>query len=73
MPPSIKELRKRLEGRGTDTQEVIEDRLAKAEYEMTFAPKFDHIIVNDNLETAKEETLKIVQQFLQVDKSLVNK
>ena len=73
MPPSIKELRKRLEGRGTDTQEVIEDRLAKAEYEMTFAPKFDHIIVNDNLETAKAETLKIVQQFLQVDKSLVNK
>lgn len=68
MPPSIKELRKRLEGRGTDTQEVIEDRLAKAEYEMTFAPKFDHIIVNDNLETAKAETLKIVQQFLQVDK-----
>lgn len=67
MPPSIKELRKRLEGRGTDTQEVIEDRLAKAEYEMTFAPKFDHIIVNDNLETAKAETLKIVQQFLLID------
>ena len=63
-PPSVGELRRRLEGRGTDTPEVIEDRLAKAEYEMTFAPRFDHVVVNDDLETAKAETLAIVRKFL---------
>ena len=63
-PPSVEELRCRLEGRGTDTPEAIEQRLAKAEYEMTFAPQFDHIIVNDDLETAKQETLQIVKEFL---------
>ena len=52
-PPSVEELRHRLVGRGTDTPEAIEERLAKAEYEMTFAPQFDHIIVNDDLETFK--------------------
>ena len=64
-PPSVVELRRRLEGRGTDTQEAIEQRLAKAEYEMTFAPQFDKIIVNDDLETAKQETLEIVKDFLE--------
>jgi guanylate kinase len=64
-PPSVEELRRRLEGRGTDTPEAIENRLAKAEYEMTFAPQFDHIVVNDNLETAKQDTLKLVAEFLQ--------
>jgi len=64
-PPSVAELRRRLEGRGTDTPEAIEQRLAKAEYELTFAPQFDHVIVNDNLEQAKQETLKIVKDFLQ--------
>lgn len=63
-PPSVGELRRRLEGRGTDTPEVIEDRLAKAEYEMTFAPRFDCVVVNDDLETAKAETLAIVRKFL---------
>ena len=63
-PPSIEELRRRLEGRKTDTPEAIEERLAKAEYEMTFAPQFDKIIVNDDLETAKQETLNIVKAFL---------
>ena len=63
-PPSVDELRRRLEGRGTDTPEAIENRLAKAEYEMTFAPQFDHIVVNDNLEAAKAETLKLVSDFL---------
>ncbi len=63
-PPSVEELRRRLEGRGTDTPEAIEQRLAKAEYEMTFAPQFDHIIVNDDLEQAKQETLSIVKAFL---------
>lgn len=63
-PPSVEELRRRLEGRGTDTPEAIAQRLAKAEYELTFAPQFDNIVVNDNLETAKEETLRIVKEFL---------
>jgi guanylate kinase len=63
-PPSIEELRRRLEGRATDTPEAIRERLAKAEYELTFAPQFDHIIVNDDLETAKQDTLRIVTDFL---------
>lgn len=63
-PPSVDELRKRLIGRATDTPEAIEERLAKAAYELTFAPQFDQVIVNDNLETAKEETLRIVKSFL---------
>ena len=63
-PPSVEELRRRLVGRGTDTPEAIENRLEKAEYEMTFAPQFDHIVVNDDLETAKAETLKLVEAFL---------
>lgn len=63
-PPSVEELRRRLEGRGTDAPEVIEQRLSKAEYEMTFAPRFDHVVVNDDLETAKQTTLSLIQQFL---------
>lgn len=63
-PPSVEELRHRLEGRGTDAPEAIAERLAKAEYEMTFAPLFDHVIVNDDLETAKQETLQVVKDFL---------
>lgn len=63
-PPSVEELRKRLVGRGTDTQEAIEQRLAKAEYELTFASQFDRIIVNDDLETAKQEALQVVKEFL---------
>lgn len=63
-PPSVTELRKRLEGRGTDSAEAIEERLAKAEYEMTFASQFDHIIINDDLQAAKQETLSVVMDFL---------
>lgn len=63
-PPSVEELRNRLVGRATDTPEAIEQRLAKAEYELTFASQFDHVIVNDDLEVAKQETLKIVKDFL---------
>ena len=63
-PPSIEELRKRLTGRGTDAPEVIESRIAKAEYELGFASKFDRIIVNDDLETAKAEALKTIKDFL---------
>ena len=64
MPPSVEELRHRLEGRGTDTPEAIENRLAKAEYEMTFAEQFDHIVVNDDLAVAEAETLQLVSDFL---------
>ena len=63
-PPSVEELRKRLVGRGTDAPEVIESRIAKAEYELSFAPKFDTVIVNDDLETAQAEALKVIQDFL---------
>ena len=63
-PPSIEELRRRLESRATDTPEAIEERLAKAAYEMTFAPQFDRIVVNDNLDVAKAEMLQIVCDFL---------
>ena len=63
-PPSVEELRCRLTGRGTDTPEAIEERLAKAEYELTFAPQFNHVVVNVDLETAKQETLQLVESFL---------
>ena len=66
-PPSIEELRKRLEGRGTDTQDVIESRLAKAAYELTFAPKFDRVIINDDLEKAKAAALQVITDFLNED------
>lgn len=64
MPPSVEELRRRLEGRGTDAPDVIQSRLDKAEYEMTFAPQFDKIVVNDDLETAKSEALQLIKDFL---------
>lgn len=66
-PPSVDELRKRLVGRATDSPEQIEERLAKAEYEMSFAPQFDRIIVNDDLDTAKDETLKAISNFLNAE------
>ena len=63
-PPSVEELRCRLEGRGTDAPEIIESRIAKAEYELGFAPQFDCVIVNDDLEAAKAEALKVIKEFL---------
>lgn len=65
MPPSVEVLRQRLEGRGTDAPEVIQARLDKAEYEMSFAPQFDRIIINDDLESAKAEALQTIREFLQ--------
>ena len=62
--PSVEELRKRLVARGTDSAEAIEKRVAKAAEEMTYADKFDHILVNDNLQKAYEEAELIVNQFL---------
>lgn len=64
-PPSITELRRRLEGRATDSPEVINDRIARAEFELGFADKFDRVVVNDDLEKAKKETLALVKEFLE--------
>ena len=62
-PPSVAELRHRLECRGSDTPDQIQIRLDKAEYEMSFAPEFDHIIVNDDLDKAKAEALTLIIDF----------
>lgn len=64
-PPSIDELRRRLEGRATDAPEVIESRIAKAAYELSFAPQFDVVVVNDDLDKAKAEALRIIQNFIE--------
>ncbi len=66
-PPSIDELRRRLIKRATDTPEAIETRLAKASYELTFAPQFDVIVVNDDLATAQQETLSLVENFVNAE------
>jgi guanylate kinase len=63
-PPSIEALRDRLVGRGTDSMDVIENRLTKASFEMSFASKFDKVIINDNLENAKTETFQVIKAFL---------
>ena len=63
-PPSIAELRRRLEGRATDAPEVIDQRIARAEYELTFAPQFDKVVVNDDLQQAKADALRVVSGFL---------
>ena len=67
-PPSVEVLRERLIGRATDGMAQIEERVAKAEYEMSFAPQFDRIIINDDLETAKQEAVKLLKEFLELKK-----
>ena len=63
--PSVEVLRERLNGRGTDTEDAIERRVAKAASEMEFAAgKFDHVLINDDLQTALAEAEKIVGDFL---------
>lgn len=64
-PPSIEELRRRLEKRGTDDEQTIEDRIAKAEYELTFAPKFDVIIRNEDIDVAQKEAYDVILKFIQ--------
>lgn len=63
-PPSIAELEKRLRSRGSETEEKIQKRLAKAEDEMSYAERFNVIIVNDDLEKAQQKTFQIVNSFL---------
>ena len=64
MPPSIDELRCRLEKRATDKPEVIDKRIERAEFEIGFAPQFDKVVLNDDLDKAKAETLALVKDFL---------
>ncbi len=63
-PPSVEELRERLLRRATDDMKQIDERVAKAKYEMTFAPQFDRIIINDDLEAAKQEAVALLKEFL---------
>lgn len=64
--PSVEVLRERLIGRDTDSMEEIEKRISKAAWEMDFAQgKFDVTIINDDLQTAKDEILKVVQEFIE--------
>ena len=64
MPPSVEELRRRLENRGTDAPEVIDRRVAKAEFELTKAPEFDHVVVNDRLDEAVDRVCAILNDFI---------
>ncbi|MBT3382148.1 MAG: guanylate kinase [Prolixibacteraceae bacterium] len=64
-PPSVKELRIRLQDRSTETEEKLKVRLAKAEHELTFASQFDVVLINDNLEIALKEAEKIINDFLE--------
>lgn len=61
--PSVEELRRRLVSRGTDAPEAIERRVAKAEFELTKAPEFDHVVVNDRLDDAVAGACAILDEF----------
>lgn len=63
-PPCVEALRSRLVGRGTETPEQIDQRVGRAEYELSFAPQFDHTVVNDNLATAVDEVGEIIKKFV---------
>jgi guanylate kinase len=63
--PSLEVLRERLIARGTESPQMLEERVAKAEYELMAAPEFDLIIVNDDLETATAELLRTAQTFIE--------
>ena len=65
-PPSLEELRRRLESRGTDAPDVIEERISRAEFELSFAKDFDKVIVNDDINIAVDEALKAIKQFIAI-------
>ena len=69
MPPSVQALRERLEKRGTDSPEIIEGRLAKAEYEMSHASRFDLIILNDDFDRAKKVAYQAIKAFIEKDQA----
>jgi len=64
-PPGIDILKKRLELRGTDSAEVIKERVEKAKWELSFAPQFDNTIINDDLETAKNQCYHLIKAFIE--------
>lgn len=64
-PPSVKALEQRLQKRGTESDESLAKRVAKAEHELSFADQFDVVVVNDDLETAKAEAYRLVADFIQ--------
>ena len=64
MPPSVEELRRRLVGRATDSEDVIEKRIAKAEFELSKSEFFDHVVINDDLAEAVAETRHIIESFI---------
>ncbi len=63
-PPSIDELRKRLKGRGSDSDEEIEQRVGRAEYELGFQTDYDHVVVNDNLSEAIAKVEWLMSSFI---------
>ena len=63
-PPTIEELKRRLESRGTETEESVQTRLSKASYELSFKHQFSKIIMNDDLEKACKETEMVIKEFL---------
>lgn len=63
-PPTIEELERRLRNRGTENNESLKKRVQKAEYELSFAPKFDKVVLNDDLDKARQEVIDAVRCFL---------
>lgn len=64
-PPTIQELERRLRNRGTETEESLKKRVEKAEFELSFAPQFDRVIMNDDLDQARLDVIDAVKNFLQ--------
>ncbi len=71
-PPSVEELERRLIARSTDSEEKIRQRIAKAEYELTFAPEFDRIIINDRLENAQKEAIEAIEEFIRRQREVLD-
>lgn len=63
-PPSVEVLRERLIKRGTDSMEDIENRVAKAEFEISIGPQFDHSVINDDLDTAVQQVRQLITDFV---------
>ena len=66
-PPSIEALRQRLVSRATDAPEVIEQRISRAEFELSFAASFDQVVVNDDLAMAQQQALQVIKAFIDAD------
>ena len=65
-PPSVRELARRLASRGTESEEMLQTRIAKAEYELSFSDQFDKVVVNADLQEACADTEKLVRKFLKL-------